>query len=142
MWRDKIIEARVAKGITIQALAEKTKMSEKSVTRILNGTTEFPPIDKVLALGIAVGLSERELFMEANLVVSNEELVALQTELADLRDKCDHLTGEIVRLTDNIVALNAENDTLRTKLAHKEEILAHKDEIITLYKSLQKYQSK
>ena len=128
MWRDKIIEARVAKGITIQALAEKTKMSEKSVTRILNGTTEFPPIDKVLALGIAVGLSERDLFMEANL------------ELADLRDKCDHLTGEIVRLTDNIVALNAENDTLRTKLAHKEEILAHKDEIIQLYKSLQSLQ--
>lgn len=135
MWRDKIIEARVAKGITIQALAEKTKMSEKSVTRILNGTTEFPPIDKVLALGIAVGLSERELFMEANLVVSNEELVALQTELSELRDKCDRLAAENVTLT-------AENDTLRTKLAHKEEILAHKEEIITLCKELQKYQSK
>lgn len=135
MWRDKIIEARVAKGITIQALAEKTKMSEKSVTRILNGTTEFPPIDKVLALGIAVGLSERELFMEANLVVSNEELVALQTELTELRDKCDRLTAENVTLT-------AENDRLQTKLAHKEEILAHKDEIILLYKSLQSLQNK
>lgn len=134
MWRDKIIEARVAKGITIQALAEKTRMSEKSVTRILNGTTEFPPIDKVLALGIAVGLSERELFMEANLVVSNEELVALQTELSELRDKCDRLAAENVTLT-------AENDRLQTKLTHKEEILAHKDEIILLYKSLQKYQS-
>ena len=134
MWRDKIIEARVAKGITIQALAEKTRMSEKSVTRILNGTTEFPPIDKVLALGIAVGLSERDLFMEANLVVSNEELVALQTELSELRDKCGRLTAENVTLT-------AENDRLQTKLTHKEEILAHKEEIIALYKSLQKYQS-
>lgn len=135
MWRDKIIEARVAKGITIQALAEKTRMSEKSVTRILNGTTEFPPIDKVLALGDAVGLSKREMFDDENLVVSNEELVSLQTELSELRDKCDHLAAENVTLT-------AENDRLQTKLAHKEEILTHKDEIITLYKSLQKYQSK
>lgn len=136
MWRDKLIEARVAKGISISDLAEKIKTSNKSVTRILSGKTEFPPIDKVLALGDILGIPRRELFEEeTNLVVPIEEFVALQTELTELRDKCDRLAAENVTLT-------AENDRLQTKLAHKEEILTHKEEIITLYKSLQKYQSK
>ncbi len=141
MWRDKIIEARIAKSIPIKVLADKTKMSEKSVTRILKGETPFPPIDRVLALGEAVGFSERELFSEENLVIPNEELVSLQTELSELKDKCDQLTDEIVQLKKEVVSLATENDTLRMKLAHKEEILAHKEEIITLHKSLQKFQS-
>lgn len=128
MWRDKIIEQKKLKNISTKTIAEQTKLSEKTIGRILKGETMFPSVDTVLDIGAAVGLSERELFSEAHLVVGNDDLVRLQTEMASLMDKC-------VRLED-------ENDRLRTKLAHKEEILAHKDEIITLYKSLQSLQNK
>ena len=124
MWKDKILEAKAAKGISTKVIAEKTKLSEKTVARILKGETLFPSVDTVLDIGAAVGLSERELFSETNLVVANDDLVRLQTEIASLMDKC-------VRLED-------ENDRLRTSLSHKEEILLHKDEIISLYRALQK----
>lgn len=135
MWRDKIIEQKSQKNISTKTIAERAKMSEKTVARILKGETLFPSVDTVLDIGAAVGLSERELFSESNLVVTNEDLVSLQSELAALMDKCDRLTAENVSLTD-------ENDRLRTQLAHKEELLAHKEEIISLCKELQKYQSK
>ena len=128
MWRDKIIEQKRQNNIPTKVIAERTKLSEKTVSRVLKGETLFPSVDTVLDIGAAVGLSERELFSEANLVVANDDLVRLQTELASLMDKC-------VRLEDEV-------DRLRTKLAHKEEILAHKDEIILLYKSLQNLQNK
>lgn len=134
MWRDKILEAKAKKSISTKTIAEISQVSEKTVSRILKGETPFPPIDRVLSIGAAVGLSERELFSEANLVVANEDLVLLQAELAQLTDKCVRLEAVNVSLTD-------ENDRLRAKLAHQSEILAHKDEIILLYKSLQKYQS-
>lgn len=134
MWRDKIIEQKSQKNISTKTIAERAKMSEKTVARILKGETLFPSVDTVLDIGAAVGLSERELFSEANLVVSNEDLVLLQAELAQLTDKCVRLEAVNVSLTD-------ENDRLRTMLAHQSEILAHKEEIIALYKSLQKYQS-
>lgn len=124
MWRDKIIEQKKQKNISTKTIAEKTKLSEKTIGRILKGETLFPSVDTVLDIGAAVGLSERELFSEAHLVVGNDDLVRLQTEMASLMDKC-------VRLED-------ENDRLRTKLAHKEEILAHKEKIISLYDSLMK----
>lgn len=134
MWRDKILEAKAKKSISTKTIADISQVSEKTVSRILKGETPFPPIDRVLSIGAAVGLSERELFSESNLVVANEDLVLLQTELAQLMDKCVRLEAENVSLSD-------ENDRLRTKLAHKDEILAHKEKIIALYESLQKYQS-
>lgn len=124
MWRDKIIEQKKLKNISTKTIAEKARLSEKTVTRILKGETMFPSVDAVVDIGAAVGLSERDLFSESNLVVGNDDLVRLQTELAQLMDKC-------VRLED-------ENDRLRTKLAHKEEILAHKEKIISLYESITK----
>ena len=124
MWRDKIIEQKKLKNISTKTIAERAKMSEKTVARILKGETMFPSVDAVVDIGAAVGLSERDLFSESNLVVGNDDLVRLQTELAQLMDKC-------VRLED-------ENDRLRTKLAHKEEILAHKEKIISLYESITK----
>ena len=112
MWRDKIIQAK------------RSGRSEKTVKRIFNGETMFPPIDTIIEIGAALGFSENELFSESNLVVSNDDLVRLQTELAQLMDKC--------------VRLEVENDHLRTKLSHTEQLLAHKEEIIALHKALQK----
>ena len=53
MWRDKIIEQKKQKNISTKTIAEKTKLSEKTIGRILKGETLFPSVDTVLDIGAA-----------------------------------------------------------------------------------------
>jgi H2-forming N5,N10-methylenetetrahydromethanopterin dehydrogenase-like enzyme len=106
-------------------------LPERTITRILNGETEFPRIDTILELGQSVGLTAYEVFAETNSVVGDHDIAVMQVQLeAQLADKelCDKevkaLEDEIVALKATIGALTAENDILRLKLEHKEEIIA------------------
>ena len=61
MWRDRIIEAKKAKGVKTKSMAEHALVTEKTVTRMLNGETKGANIDTIIALGEAVGLTPREI---------------------------------------------------------------------------------
>lgn len=128
MWRDRILAAQKEKGVSIRFMAEYARMSEKTVTRILNGKTQTPYVGNVIELGASVGLSPQEIFSETGVVVGNQGLAALQAEL-------DKFRADNARLVAREKELTAENDMLRLKLEHKEEILKHKEDIISLLRA-------
>lgn len=98
------------KGITTKYMADYAQMSEKTVARMLSGvnTKKGPYIDNVIMLGAAVGLTPREIFSETGLVVGDENLETLQTEVLELRYERDKLAEENLVLQRKIDDLKDE----------------------------------
>lgn len=135
MWRDRILAAQKERGVSIRFMAEYARMSEKTVTRILNGKTQTPYVGNVIELGASVGLSPQEIFSETGLVVGNQGLAALQADVERLTAELDEFRADNARLVAREKELTAENDMLRFRLEHKEEILKHKEDIISLLRA-------
>ena len=144
MWRERIVETRKAKGITIKTMAERTPshMSAEAITRILNEKTDDPRISTVLALGEAVGLSPWELFAEPTALVAYQSLLTLQAEIDDLKAEREALAAEnadlkqaVTEATNKAAALELENDRLSLTVAHKEEVIQLQKTIIKLHES-------
>lgn len=130
MWLDKIIEEKRKKNITTKMMAEKSRIPEQTITRILSKKTEFPRIDTVLDLGASVGLSARELFDETTSVVGDksisiiqEELDRANAEIAALQADMATILSDNATLKNNIEELKHENDILRIKLECKDELI-------------------
>ena len=117
MWRDRIIEAKKAQGITTKQMAERIKtLPEETIRRILTGKTQTPRVDTVLELGAVVGLSPYEIFVETTSYLGDESFKALLVER-------DALADENKELRDKVVSLTHENEILQVKLELKEEII-------------------
>lgn len=130
MWLDKIIEEKRNKNITTKMMAEKSRIPEQTITRILTKKTEFPRIDTVLDLGASVGLSARELFEETISVIGDKSIETLQEELdranaalTDLQEKIEAMTAVIDALKNTLDETKHENDILRVKLECKDELI-------------------
>lgn len=127
MWREKLIELKNASGMRTKQIAEKAKMSEKTVSRILSGETDRPYMDNLYDIVSALGGSLDDLFSEGSRAqLASAELIAVQ-------NKADRLTEENTDLKNTINSLTGEIERLRIKLEHKEEIIKHKTEIIAVY---------
>lgn len=126
MWRERIIEAKKAKGITTKMMAERTPshITAETITRILNEKTDDPRISTVLALGESVGLSPWELFAESNALIAFQGFLTLQAEVEALKAQRDALAASVDGLNDKLVSLEVENNRLSLTLEHKEEIIA------------------
>lgn len=144
MWRERIIETRKAKGITIKMMSESTpsKIPVETITRILNEKTGDPRISTVLELGASVGLSPWELFAETADLIAYQGFLALQAEVETLKADKEALVAENEALKINSNAavskattLEVENERLGLTLSHKEEVIALQKEIIKLHES-------
>lgn len=133
MWLDKIIEEKRKKNITTKMMAEKSRIPEQTITRILTKKTEFPRIDTVLDLGAAVGLSARELFDETTSVVGDKSVAMLQEELERANAAFAALQSDMTAISTDYAMLKSKNDDLM----HENDILRVKleckDELIRLY---------
>ena len=135
MWLDKLKDLKKQSGMTTKQIADKAKMAERTVTRILNGETYAPGIDKLRDIVYAMGGSLDDILDESDFKLPTPEAQALKTENITLQNAVNDLTDENVRLKDENAALKAELDRLRITLEHKEEILKLQDEIIRLHKT-------
>lgn len=135
MWLDKLKDLKKQSGMTTKQIADKAKMAERTVTRILNGETYAPGIDKLRDIVYAMGGSLDDILDESDFKLPTPEAQALKTENITLQNAVNDLTDENVRLKDENAALKADLDRLRLTLAHKEEILSLQAEIIRLHKT-------
>ena len=119
MWREKIIETRKAKNITIKMMSERTAshIPEETITRILKGKTEFPRIDTVLELGESVGLSPWELFAETTSVLGDITVTKQQEAIDGLNAKNGLLEAQVSAMTTEI-------ELLKKEVQHREQLLA------------------
>lgn len=133
MWLDKIIEEKRKKNITTKMMAEKSRIPEQTITRILTKKTEFPRIDTVLDLGASVGLTARDLFDETTSVVGDKSITTLQEELDRVNAAFAALQSDMTAISTEYAMLKSANDDLR----HENDILRIKleckDELIRLY---------
>lgn len=132
MWRDRILEAKRAKNITTKSMADFTGMTEKTISRMLNGETKDPYVGNVIMLGASVGLSPMEIFSETGLVVGSQDLATAQAEVDRLTAELADRDAEVSRLKSEVATLTVENELLQLKIGHKDELIKHKDEIIHL----------
>lgn len=131
MWLDNLKEARKRTGMSNKQIADKTFLTEKTISRILSGDTSSPRVDSLRLIASALDTSLDEIFAESRAVVGGEDLKELQEQVDRLtteRDMLlaarDILTTENAVLREKITVLTAEGDLLRLKLEHKEEIIA------------------
>ena len=124
MWLDKLKDLKKRSGMSTKQIAEKTNMSERTITRIFSGETYAPGIDKLRDIVYAMGGSLDDILDESDFHLPTPLAEALKTENTTLQNAVNDLTDENVRLKDEIVTLKVELDRLRLTLEHKEEIIS------------------
>ncbi len=124
MWLDNLKELKAKSGMSSKQIAEKTNLPERTVIRIFSGDTDNPYVDTLRRIVAVIGGTLDDLFAESKIVVGNQNLAALQSEVERLTAENGMLSAENVILKDKNVTLTAENDLLRMKLEHKEEIIS------------------
>lgn len=124
MWLDNLKELRKEKGMSFKQIADKTKLPERTVTRIFSGDTDNPYVDTLHRIVSVLGGSLDSIFADSKAVVGQANLAALQTEVDRLTAENGMLAAENAVLKDKAGVLTTENDLLRMKLEHKEEIIS------------------
>ena len=125
MWRERIIEAKKAKGISTKTMSELTMhIPERTIIRLLNGETDNPYVDTVLEVGASVGLTPQEIFSETSFIIGDKDLSTLQAELDVVKAERDLLVTQNAILNDKVVNMERELELLKKDLAHKDELIA------------------
>lgn len=110
--------------MTVKQIAEKTNLPERTVSRIFSGETDNPYVDTLHRIVTVLGSSLDGIFADTKLVVGEENLAALQTDIDRLTSELTLANAELAVLKDKVCTLTAESDILRLKLEHKDELLA------------------
>ena len=124
MWLDNLKELKKAKGMTSKAIADKTNLPERTVSRIFSGDTPNPYVDTLYRIVAVLDGSLDDVLADSKTVVGNANLATLQTDVDRLSSELALAQAELAVLKNKVVNLTAENDLLRLKLEHKEEIIA------------------
>lgn len=123
MWRERIIEAKTAQGISSKTMAERMQTTEKTVKRLLSDNSKSPYITTVLEAGAAVGLSPQEIFAETGLLIGSKTVAELQEELNATNEELKLYKFDCTVLEERVDELTAEIEKLRLELEHKEDLL-------------------
>lgn len=124
MWLDNLKELKKTKGMTTKQIAEKTNLPERTVNRIFSGDTDNPYVDTLHRIVTALGGSLDDILADTKVVVGDQSLVTLRTNVEVVTAERDLITAENAILKDKVAALTAENEMLKLQLMHKEEIIA------------------
>lgn len=126
MWIDNLIDLRARRGNpSYKLISEKSKVPERTVTRVFSRDTENPYLDTVIRI-IKYGLegSVEEVFADTKQVVGDEALVKSQGEAEIVAATNDLLSVENDALKKKVEALSTELELTKKELSHKEEIIA------------------
>jgi transcriptional regulator with XRE-family HTH domain len=124
MWLDNLKELKEKARKTAPLIAKETGLPERTVTRILSGTTENPTIDTLHRIVVCLGGSLDDILADTKAVVATEKLVEVQETANVLEAQRDLAAAENEMLKAKVAALTAEMDLLKTELQHKDELLA------------------
>lgn len=124
MWLDNLKELKKRAGMSAKQIAEKTRLPERTVSRIFSGDTDNPYVDTLHRIVTVLGGSLDDILADTKAVVATESLVEVQESANVIEAQRDLIAVENDMLKDKVAALTAENELLRLKLEHKEEIIA------------------
>ena len=130
MWLENLKCLKKEKGMTTKQIAEKTKLPEKTISRILSGDTDNPYVDTLQRIVTALGGSLDDILADTNVVVATETFAEVKESANAVEAELAVITQENNSLKAEITALAHEMELLQMELQHKDELLKHKDEIL------------
>ena len=127
MWLDRLKEFRKEKGITNKQIADKTKLPEKTISRIFSGETDNPYVDTIQRIAMALDASLDDIFADTNVVVATETFVEVKETANAVEADLAVISAENVSLRNEITALTHEIELLQMEIKHKDDLLALHD---------------
>jgi transcriptional regulator with XRE-family HTH domain len=124
MWLDNLKELKKKTGMSAKQIADKTKLPERTVTRIFAGETDHPYVDTIHTIVTALGGSLNDIFADTKVVVATDELVEIKENIDAVEAEHDRILVENEMLKTKNAALSMEIELLKKELQHKEELLA------------------
>ena len=116
--------------MSTKQIAEKTKLPEKTISRILSGDTINPYVDTIQRIAMALDASLDDIFTDTNVVVATETLAEVKENADAVEADLAVITAENTSLKNEITALTHEIELLQNEIKYKDEILKHKEEIL------------
>lgn len=124
MWLENLKELKKQSNLSTKQIVDKTKLPERTVTRILAGETDHPRVDTLHLIVTALGGSLNDIFADTNVVVATETLAEVKENAEVVEAERDLITAENAILKDKVATLTSENDMLKMEIKHKDEIIA------------------
>lgn len=124
MWLDNLKELKRNTNLSSKQIAEKTKLPERTVNRILSGETDHPRVDTLHLIVTALGGSLNDIFADTNVVVATEKLVEVKEAVEVVEAEKNLALRELEALRAKTTAQETEIQLLKERLQHKEEIIA------------------
>lgn len=124
MYRDRLLEAKIAQGLSSKQMAERSKLhtTEETIHRFLAGKTNDIHMSTFMDICDILQLAPHEAFMEKP--ISDEFRLFLEAKVTNL----DH--------TAELEALRITCAEQAHKIEHLEIDLRHQEQMIDLYKKI------
>lgn len=133
MWLDNLKELKKKSGMSSKQIAEKSRLPERTVSRIFSGESDHPYADTLDLIVKALGDYDLgDIFADTNVVVATETLVDVKEAVEVLETKQENILAENETLKAELIAKDTEIQMLKDELARQEA--QHKDELLSLVK--------
>lgn len=133
MWLDNLKELKKKSGMSSKQIAEKSRLPERTVSRIFSGESDHPYADTLDLIVKALGDYDLgDIFADTNVVVATETLVDVKEAVEVLETEQENILAENEALKAELIAKDTEIQMLKDELARKEA--QHKDELLALVK--------
>ena len=135
MWLDNLKELKKKTGMSAKQIADKARLPERTVARILSGETDHPRIDTIGLIADAMGATMRDIFADTNVIVATETLTEVKEVAEIVEAERDEVATKNDMLEAKVNALTMENELLKSQLQHKDELLSVHKQYLAIIKS-------
>lgn len=124
MWLDNLKDLKKRTGMSSKQIAEKTKLPERTISRIFAGESDHPYADTLDLIVKAMGYDLGDVFSDTKVVIATDELVGIKEAVDVVEAERDLTLVENEMLKTKITALTTEIELLKKEIQHKDEIIA------------------
>lgn len=134
MWLDNLKELKKGSNMTLEQIAEKSKVPESTVKRVFSGKNESSA-STLFRIVDAMGGSLDDILSDTSAVIAPAELVEIKEVAEVVEAERDVALIQNEMLEPKIKALEMEIALLKKDLQHKDELLAVHNYYISLSKT-------
>ena len=124
MWLENLKELKKKTGMSSKQIAEKTRLPERTVSRIFAGESDHPYADTLDLSVKALGYDLGDIFADTGVIVATTELVEIKESVDVVEAERDLTLVENEMLKAKNAALTTEIELLKKEIQHKDELLA------------------
>jgi transcriptional regulator with XRE-family HTH domain len=123
MYHARLKKAFEESGLSQKLLAEKAKVSEKTIKRILDNPDYRADLETMELIAKALNITMWELFSETDVVLVRKEVLAELEESKKFVDECQTLSTENILLRKKVADFEKENEKLLLTIQQKDKII-------------------